>query len=293
MKVIDNPDRQVIRGVLDPEKAYLAGKLVTDDVEQLQRFRRVFPVDPQITFEVANEVKDDLSRKHDAGTLENRDVADVAFLKLLPRLFDPSQARGWNATLNFDISDAGPYQMRVSDDGVKFEAGVAEDPSAMVKMDLETLTGILNYGALSQASLIQRVEIDDSELLDCELDDEQLEAVAGGKGCGSKGRSACGSDACGAEGAGGAVCGFDACGAASCGGAVCGGASCGTAHCLADACAGDACGADLGVGACAGNLCGVALGAGVCGGNVCAVDVVLGGDVGPCGVNVVPGVPGI
>src|SRR5690606_42159508 len=70
------------------------------------------------------------------------------------------------------------------------------------------------------------------------------------------------------------------------------GTVCGAAACPADAGVGTACGADAGVGACAGDVCGAAVGAGVCAGNVCGVDILGGVDVSPCGINVIPLVPG-
>ncbi len=305
MKVIDNAERPVTRGLLDPEKAYLAGKIVTDDLDALRRFRSVFPVNPKAALEVGQEVAADIQKKHDAGKLTNEVVADVAFLKLLPKLFKKDQAKGWGQAINFKITDAATYSIAVEGDQVKVAKGASKTADAEIKMDLETLTGIMNFSAMKQSGNIERVEIDDSEFLDAELGDDQLEAVAGGKGCGAEGGAAqaCGADVCGAAGGiatacGAAACGaaggaYTACGADACGAAVGYGTACGAAACAAAACAADACGAAVGAGACAGAACGAAVGAGVCAGNVCGADVLGGADVGPCGVNVIPCFPGI
>jgi hypothetical protein len=284
VKIIDNAERPVIQHVLDPEKAYLAGRLTTDDIDSLQRFRQVFPVNPQTTLDVAQDVREDLEAKVNEGILQNEDVADVVFLKLLPALFERESAKGWTATLGFQITDAGDYTVAVSDGAVRVEKGSPDEPTAFVKMDMETMTGVLNFGALETSRLIERVEIDDSEYLNEELQDDQLEAISGGK----KKRKGS-SSACGAAGGYKTSCGKDACGAAGGVETACGAAACGAAGCGRDACGAAACGAAL----CSWAACGVAAGAGACAGNACAVDVNAIGDIGPCAVNVIPGIPGI
>ncbi len=333
MKVIDGAERPVAKGLLDPERAYLAGKLVTDDREAVRRFQTVFPVSLPVTLEVGMKARPRIEELHAKGKLTNEVLADVVFLDLVPKLFRKEQAKGWNATLAFEIPDAAPYGVAVTGEQVTVTKGLPEKPTATVKMDMETLQGILNFQAMATAGNLGRIEIDDSEFLDAALSDDQLEAVSGGKGCGAEagGGQGCGADACGAAfgagtgtGAGacgaawgsGTVCGADACGGAIGGVSGCAVAACAVAACGADvcgaavgasgcvaaacgaaagvgACGGAACGADAGVGGCVGNACGAALGAGVCAGNACGVDVLAGADAGPCGVNVIPCFPGI
>jgi uncharacterized LabA/DUF88 family protein len=304
LKVIDNAERPVATCLLDPEKAYLAGKLVIDDLDSLRRFRAVFPVDLKATYEVAMEVKEDLAKEVAANDLSNDEITDVAFLKLMPKLFSKEEAQGWTATLNFDITDAAGYTIHVKNDEVQVEKGLSDDATATAKMDLETLTGVLNFGAMAQAGNLQRVEIDDSEFLDEELGDDQLEAVAGGKGSTACGGEACGNDAgagsacagaaCVNAAGAGTACSGDACNNAAGVGTACVGAACVNDAAVGTACAGALCGTAAGAaGGCAGDVCGLAVGVGVCAGNVCGVDVLGGADVGPCGVNVIPGIPGI
>jgi hypothetical protein len=127
-------------------------------------------------------------------------------------------------------------------------------------VDNATCNIYTDVGTLATQLCILRLE-DVRE--DDELSDNDLEMVSGGKNNG--------------------------CGTNSCSGAACPEAICAAAVCGADACSLDFCSAD----ACAGAACAVAIGLGACAGNACAVDVQGSVDVGPCAVNVLPGVPGI
>ncbi len=312
MEYVDTLPDEVIEGIISPDNAVLAGKMQVSDVEEVRRFDKVFPFDPVKVIEVAQRHSAVMSK---AGGPTPKEKFDVVFTELLPECFDEKAASGWNAVLHFEIDGADDYTVQVANGTATTSIGLEGEATCEVTTDAETFSSVLRFNTLDDAASAYPEPGSDGtrartalkavgEAHDEELSDEMLEAVAGGKGCGAEGSaaSACGADGCGAAAGAGNACGAAACGADAGIGNACGAAACGAAVgigtvCGADACpaaagVGTACGAAAGVGACAGDVCGAAVGAGVCAGNVCGIDVLGGADIGPCGINVIPLVPG-
>jgi hypothetical protein len=293
--------------IVSPENAFMTGALKTDNLEDLRRFERVFPLDPKTLVDKALEVRDFYEKRGSLPT--SKEKMDILFLDLCGKLFRADEAKGWTATLHFNIEGADEYTIQVVDGELKGSStGLEGAATCTINSSYDNWRKVLRYEMLEDSGLVEEKQLDnwqDEESLDSDLSDEMLEAVAGGKGsCGAEAAAstACGADACGAAlgynvACGAAACGGDAsinsaCGAAACGAAVGAYGVCGADACGAAAGIGTACGAAAGVGACAGDACGAAVGAGVCAGNVCGIDILAGADVGPCGVNVIPLVPG-
>jgi hypothetical protein len=305
MQFIDKPFADTM-ALVSPEHAYLAGRIKTDQLEELRNFQRAFPFNPTVVIASFQE----LARRFPDANQPPSDQERIAFAfeYLLPRIYSPKSVGDWEGVLHFTITDRDA-RFTVAVDGEKAEVsrGLNGTPTAEISMDHETYRAVLRYTALEDSTMVSAEQLADwetqEELASSELSDDQLEAVAGGKGCGAEAsaQTACGADsaggsiavrtACGAAACGGAVGGYTACGADACGVAASIGTVCGAAACPAAAGVGTACGADAGVGACAGNVCGAAVGAGVCAGNACGVDVLGGADVGPCAINIIPCCP--
>ncbi|MBF0310661.1 MAG: hypothetical protein HQL56_14150 [Magnetococcales bacterium] len=295
MEFVDKPYTDNVR-LMSPENAYMAGRIKTSKLEDLRYFERAFPLDPAKVVTLFKEMRE-ISITRPEG-LTAKEKVDFTFLKLLPMCYAPSQAPDWEAVLDFEVKEIGEYTIRVANDQVEVVPGLSDDPEATsVSMDYETYRAVLRFVALEDSQLLSQEQLDSwqsaEEAMDVELSDDQLEAVAGGKSCGNHHDKGKPKDkdkkSCGSQAGKGQACGSDACGAAAGAGGACGGARCGVAACAGDACGANACGAD----ACAGAACGVAGGSGACAGNACGVDLSSGVDCGPCGVNVIPVVPGI
>lgn len=301
MQFVDKPFGSNVP-ILSPENAYMSGALKTTNLDDLRRFERVFPLNPKIVMDTVLAIRPQFAERE----ITPKDKQDVLFLTLVPKCFVASEAAGWNAVLHFQIGGAGDYTVTVSEGAVTAEAGLQGSPTAVISAHYEDWRKVMRYELLEDSGLVETKQLDswqDEESVDRELSDEMLEAVAGGKGCGAEASAA---NVCGADGCGAAAGAAGACGAAACGAAAGVGTACGAAACAADACAGaacgaaagagacggNACGAAAGVGVCAGDVCGAALGAGVCAGNVCGIDILGGADIGPCGINIIPCVPG-
>lgn len=313
MEFVDKPFADDV-ALMDPITAHMAGKIKTDNLEDLQMIERCFPANPAVLVNVAKAEQEKETRVvEDPDDINPEVKADLFFLKVMPMLFLPNMAGDWESTVLFKLGEAGEYTVKVADGACRVVKGDAGDIDTTVESDYDDFRMILRHVVLRDSHLVdeeQLEEWDEDVELDVELSDDQLEAVAGGKGgkkpsgCGAEAAAgtACGADFCGAaagagNACGGAACAADAavgtaCGAAACGAAVGAGGVCGADVCGAAAGVGTACGAAAGVGACAGDVCGAAIGAGVCAGNVCGVDILGGADVGPCGINVIPLVPG-
>jgi hypothetical protein len=302
MQFVDKPFGSNV-AILSPENAYMSGILKTTNLDDLRRFERAFPLNPKIVMDTVLSLRDAYSKR---AEITPEDKQDVLFITLAPKLFLPDQAYGWNAVLHFKIEGAGDYTVSVCDNEVFVLKGLVGLATAVVSSSYEDWRKVMRYELLEDSGMVENKQLDsweDEESMNRELSDDQLEAVAGGKGCSSEasGGTVCGSDGCGAAAGGGSACGAAACGAAAGAGTICGADACGAAVCAAaacaaaagvGACAGAACGAAAGVGACAGDACGVAAGVGVCAGNACGIDFLGGVDIGPCGINVIPLVPG-
>ncbi len=309
MEYVDKPFGADVH-ILDPQTAFMAGKIKTSNIDDLRMFERAFPANPEVLVNVAKA-----EQGAEGGTVveSTEDVpakakTDLLFLKVLPMCFIPANAPEWETNIHFKIAGAGDYTIAVANGETEITEGLNGEAESVIESDYEDFRLILRHIVLRDSTLVaeeQLEEWDDEIELDMELEDDQLEAVAGGKGsCGAEAAAAtaCGADACGAaagvaNACGAAACGADAgaynaCGAAACGAAVGYGTVCGADACAAAAGVGTACGAAAGVGACAGDVCGAAVGAGVCAGNVCGIDVLGGADCGPCAINVIPLVPG-
>src|SRR5690606_31106197 len=261
MKFVDKPFGSNV-AILSPENAYMAGVLKTNNLEDLRRFERVFPLNPKIVMDTVLALREEYSKRPE---ITPKDKLDVLFLTLAPKCFLPAQAAGWDAILHFSIQGAGDYTVAVSDGQVSTKAGLHGLPTCRVDSHYEDFRKLLRYELIEDSGLVETKQLDswqDEESMEAELSDDMLEAVAGGKGsCGAEGAAgqACGADACGAAAGAGSACGAaacaaaagvgTACGADACGAAVGVGTVCGAAACPADAGVGTACGADAGVGA--------------------------------------------
>jgi hypothetical protein len=304
MQFVDKPFGSNV-AILSPENAYMSGVLKSTNLDDLRRFERVFPLNPKTVMDTVLALRDEYAKRPE---ITPKDKMDVLFLTLVPKCFLPDQAYGWSAVLHFKINGAGEYTVAVSENEVSTVAGLKGTPTAVITAEYEDWRKLMRYELLEDSGLVETKQLDswqDEESIDRELSDDMLEAVAGGKGgsCGAEASAgnACGADACGAAAGAGGACGAAACGAAAGVGTVCGAAACAADACAAAACGAAAgagacgaagCGANAGVGACAGDACGAAVGAGVCAGNVCGIDILGGADIGPCGINVIPLVPG-
>lgn len=319
MQFVDKPFGSDVP-IVSPENAFMSGALKTDNLDDLRRFERTFPLNPNIIMGKALEMRDFYQKRGSLPTAKEK--MDILFVELVPKVYVAANGAGWNAVIHFKIDGASDYTVKVANGTVTTSEGLVGTATCTVTAHYETWRKLLRYELLEDSGQVPITKLQtwqDEESVDKELSDEMLESVAGGKGCGAEAAAgqacgkdscgaaagagnACGAAACGAAGGVGGVCGAAACGAAvgggtvcggaACGADACGGAACGAAACGAAACGAAACGGDAGVGACAGNVCGAAVGAGVCAGNVCGVDVLGGADVGPCAVNVIPCVPG-
>jgi hypothetical protein len=289
------------------------------------RFNIVFPFDPRKVLDVSAQVLSDFASKPEVTP---KDKADAIFGRLLPECFNATAAGDWDATFHFKIADVGDYTVKVANGQALTTEGLVGTPTCEVATDWGTLSRILKFQILEDASealpgrgdgtRARAVLKEAGEELDEELSDDMLEMVAGGKGeppppavCGAEHgctADACGGAACGAAAGGTGACAAAVCGAATGGAGVCAGDVCGAAACVAAAgaggvCASEACAVAAGAGTacaaaacstdvCAGAACGAAVGAGtVCAGAVCGADASVGPDWGPCAVNVIPGIP--
>ena len=239
--------------VVNPEAAVMKGDIKATNLEELQRFDRVFPFDPQKIKVFSRKFQGALAGRE----LSAQDRADLMFLRFLPAFYTPDRVPGWAARLHFRIPETGDYTLELDGRTCRAAKGLVGTASAEFTMSLEILAGILRHEILEDANQLKQAGI--NEEADVELSDDMLDKVVGGRG------------ACAAEASLDNECAADVCGVAAgadtdCGAAVCDVAACAGAACGADACAGAACMADAGgIGICGIDVCGGA----ACGGDVC------------------------
>jgi hypothetical protein len=280
MEYIDAPNPDDL-GILHPQNAYLTGKLNATNLDDLQRFQWAFHFGPQKVLDYVAQLREEGVLGEEAAPPSVK--ASYIFNYLLPTCFVPERAEGVTANVQFTFFDAGNYTVAISDGQTTISEGHVGMPTCEVSTDWETFSGVLKHQMLESASAalpepgdgtrVRAVLQQTEEELDEELSDEMLEAVAGGK-------NSCSSAGCGAEGGDSTACYNDVCGVATGSQTACASASC-TADASQDT-------------ACAGDLCGAAAGYySACVGAVCGADFSVGPDSGPCGVNILPVIPGI
>lgn len=271
MQYIDNA-KYGKTNILSPEQAVMSGQIRTDNLDDLRRFERCFPIQPEVVLALAEKINE---RFTDVESITPGEKVKIIFNDLLPGCFSPAVASGWRATLQFTIGDRDTYTVDVADGKVNIQEGRHGTSTCSSTMEPDTLFSVLRFEALNDAHQFDDVDVlDDGEELNMELDDSQLELIAGGKGsCGAEG---CGADGCGAAATGAGVCGGAACGAAATGAGACYSAVGGATACGADGCAAAGCGAAAcGAAACGANVCAIeACAADACGADACAIDVI-------------------
>lgn len=304
MQFIDRPFSDDVL-IVDPRTALMAGYMKTNDIPDLEMFEAAFPANPSVIMQVATSQRE---KGEAAGTIVETpdDVtpeqkSDLMFLEMLPLCFNPEVAGDWETVMHWQIEGAANYTIKVENGACEISKGLIGEADCLVETTYEHFRTVVRHRALQDSTLVTDEQLEewdnDDVSLDVELSDDQLEAIAGGKGSSACGAAACGTDvgagtACGAAACGGALGVGTACGADACTAAACAGAACGAAAGHYSACAAAGCGAAVGgPGACAGDACGVAAGAGVCAGNACGIDILGGADIGPCGINIIPGIP--
>ncbi len=62
----------------------------------------------------------------------------------MPQKFNPENAKGLDAVIQFLLTDAESFYVHVCPDGCDSQMGLHDDPSLILHLDQATLTGVIN-----------------------------------------------------------------------------------------------------------------------------------------------------
>ena len=83
--------------------------------------------------------------------------AKTFFEKIFPTLFNPKAAKGWNRTIQFDITDAGTWCVEVRDQQVTVREGPCPKAQMGVKASFETILGIYTGKLFAPTALSKKL----------------------------------------------------------------------------------------------------------------------------------------
>jgi putative sterol carrier protein len=75
--------------------------------------------------------------------------------KILPTLFIPENAKGWNRVIQFSIKDAGDWIVEIRDQKITIQEGKHPKPHLEIKTDFNTLYGIFTGEIFPPTAIMQ------------------------------------------------------------------------------------------------------------------------------------------
>jgi NAD(P)-dependent dehydrogenase (short-subunit alcohol dehydrogenase family)/putative sterol carrier protein/acyl dehydratase len=130
----------VVKGELKPEKAFMAGKIRATNLGDMMKFGGAF--DMKKAKELAKKATAGAPAAAPAAPAGPGAVIDRAFT-LLPQLFLPGRAKGWQAVMHFDIGGADPWTVLVADGKCSTSKGLSGEATCVVKVDAETYAAVV------------------------------------------------------------------------------------------------------------------------------------------------------
>ncbi|MEZ6183552.1 MAG: SCP2 sterol-binding domain-containing protein [Planctomycetota bacterium] len=130
----------VVQGKQKPEQAFMAGKIKASNLGDMMKFGSAFDM----------KKAKQLAEQHQAAPaavaapqpLGPAQVIGAAF-RLMPQVFVPERAKGWNAVIHFDITDGTPYTVSVQDGACSTQEGKHGDATCVVTVDQQTYADVV------------------------------------------------------------------------------------------------------------------------------------------------------
>jgi len=133
----------VLKGELKPDKAFMGGKIKATNLGDVMKFATSFDMKKAkaIVKEALAKAAAPAAPPAPAASGPGA-VIDKAF-QLLPEVFLPARAKGWNAAIHFDIGGADPWTVLVKDGTCKTVRGKEGEATCVVTVDAETYAAVI------------------------------------------------------------------------------------------------------------------------------------------------------
>jgi NAD(P)-dependent dehydrogenase (short-subunit alcohol dehydrogenase family)/acyl dehydratase/putative sterol carrier protein len=133
----------VLKGELKPDKAFMGGKIKATNLGDIMKFATSFDMKKAKAFVKEAMAKAAAPAPAPAPAASGPGaVIDKAF-QLLPEVFLPERAKGWNAAIHFDIGGADPWTVLVQDGTCRTVRGKEGDSTCVVTVDAETYAAVI------------------------------------------------------------------------------------------------------------------------------------------------------
>ena len=128
-------------GSVDPQRAFMAGKLKIDKLGDMMKFQKAFDRSKVAAAAEQLETSPSSVAVSNAARETSKDPIERAF-SLLPKAFRKEKASNWEANIHFRIEGAADYSVRVTGGECAAQEGLLGKPTSTVKTNAETLGGI-------------------------------------------------------------------------------------------------------------------------------------------------------
>ncbi|MBI2932612.1 MAG: SDR family NAD(P)-dependent oxidoreductase [Planctomycetes bacterium] len=129
--------RGMIEGKVDPQMAFLGGKIKATRLDDLGKFGKVFD------FKKMKALAASAAPAAAAAPASGTDRIRQLF-QLLPNAFDAERAKDWKTVMHFSVTGGGDFTVEVADKKAKAAEGKPAAPTCTVTVDAETLTGMID-----------------------------------------------------------------------------------------------------------------------------------------------------
>jgi NAD(P)-dependent dehydrogenase (short-subunit alcohol dehydrogenase family)/acyl dehydratase/putative sterol carrier protein len=133
----------ILTGQEKPEKAFMAGKIKASNLGDMMKFGGAF--DMKKAREMAGPAA--TAAAAPAAVAAPQGGGDEAVIEkaftLLPQVFLADKAKGWKATIHFDIQGTNPWTVKIDESGCKTEKGKTGAPTCVVTVDKATYAAVL------------------------------------------------------------------------------------------------------------------------------------------------------
>jgi NAD(P)-dependent dehydrogenase (short-subunit alcohol dehydrogenase family)/acyl dehydratase/putative sterol carrier protein len=163
----------MIEGKLDPQMAFLNGKIKATRIDDLGKFGKVF--DFKKMRGLAGSAAPAAAAPTSAGMIPS-------FFQLLPQAFDVERAKEWKTVMVWSVTGAGDWTVEVADKKAKVADGKAANATCTVTVDAASLTSMIEGKLDPQMAFlngkIKATRIDDLGKFGKVFDFKKMKALA-------------------------------------------------------------------------------------------------------------------
>jgi acyl dehydratase/putative sterol carrier protein len=138
----------MVDGTVDPQKAFMQGKISATNLADMMRFGTAF--DMKKARKMAAEARASASPATAPAAAAPApiaeptpaEIAEEAFDRM-PEIFVPEKATGWNAQILWAVEGAGDFSVNVADGECTTASGAPQSPTCTVKLTVDTFLGMI------------------------------------------------------------------------------------------------------------------------------------------------------